>query len=182
VTSHARAQAPDWSALAGEDVIEVLTHDADGELRETKVWLAVVDGHGYVRTGDTRWRANLDREPDTVIRIAGREYPLRAEHVTDAELIKRINETFRAKYGFSDRFLGWFSNEARTSWIWWRGRWHLSGRRLAARARTLPVLARADVLVGGGGRRGRGDRSPRGGARVVSRRPRARSAGSRPTV
>jgi len=112
VAAQARAQAvPDWTAHAAEDVVQVLTHDADGELRDTTVWLAVVDGQGYLRTGDTRWRANLERDPDTVLRVAGKEYPLRAQHVTDAELIARINAEFRAKYRFQDRFVGWFSDE-----------------------------------------------------------------------
>jgi len=110
--AQARAQAiPDWTAHAAEEEVQVVTHDSDGELRDTTVWLAVVDGQGYVRTGDTRWRANLERDPNTSFRIAGKEYPLRAQHVTDAELIARINAEFRAKYGFSDRFVGWFSDE-----------------------------------------------------------------------
>jgi len=111
VAIDARAQAtPDWTALAAEEEVQVATHDADGELRNTTIWLAVVDGQGYLRTGDTRWRANLEREPDTVFRSAGQEYAMRAQHVTDPELIARINAVFREKYGFSDRFIGWFSN------------------------------------------------------------------------
>jgi len=106
-----RADAPDWSALADESVIEVLTHDADGDLRETKVWVGVVDGVGYVRTSDTRWRANIERDADVVVRIAEQEYPLRAELVSDTALRARVNEVFRAKYGLTDRILGWFGNE-----------------------------------------------------------------------
>ena len=106
-----RADAPDWNALADESVIEVLTHDADGDLRETKVWVGVVDGVGYVRTSDTRWRENITRDADVVVRIEEREYPLRAELVTDAALRARVNEVFRAKYGLTDRMLGWFGNE-----------------------------------------------------------------------
>jgi hypothetical protein len=108
----ASAGAPDWTALAAEEEVQVVTHDAGGELRDTTIWLAVVDGQGYLRTGETRWRANLERDPDTVFRIAGREYPMRAQHVTDPELIARINAVFREKYGFSDRFIGWFSDPA----------------------------------------------------------------------
>ena len=122
VSARASAQAtpqatPDWTALAAEDVVQVVTHDAEGELRDTTVWLAVVDGQGYVRTGATRWRANLDREPDCVFRIAGKEYALRAQHVTDADLIARVNAVFRDKYGFSDRMLGWFGDPANAYFI-----------------------------------------------------------------
>ena len=83
-----RADAPDWNALADESVIEVLTHDADGDLRETKVWVGVVDGVGFVRTSDTRWRENIARDADVVVRIAEQEYPLRAELVTDDALAR----------------------------------------------------------------------------------------------
>jgi hypothetical protein len=106
-----RAQSPDWNAVAGEDVIEVLTHDEDGELRETKVWMGALEGVGYVRTSDTRWHANIARDANVGVRVAGQEYPLRAELVTDDELHARVNAVFRAKYGFTDRMLGWFGNE-----------------------------------------------------------------------
>jgi hypothetical protein len=109
--AHARAQAPNWRAFADEDVIEILTHDPDGELRETKVWVGVVDGVGYVRTSDTRWHGNIAADPNVVVRVAGEEYPLRAELVKDASLRARVNEVFRAKYGFTDRLLGWFGND-----------------------------------------------------------------------
>ena len=105
------ADAPDWNALADESVIEVLTHDADGDLRETTVWVGVVDGVGFVRTSDTRWRENIARDADVVVRIAEQEYPLRAELVTDDALRARVNQAFRAKYGLTDRILGWFGNE-----------------------------------------------------------------------
>jgi len=106
-----RAEAPDWNAVAAEDVIEVLTHDADGELRETKVWMGVVDGTGFIRTSDTRWHANIEREANVGVRVGDQEYALRAVLVTDAELRARVNEVFRAKYGFTDRVLGWFGND-----------------------------------------------------------------------
>lgn len=107
----ASAGTPDWRALAAEEEVSLVTHDADGAVRDTTVWLAVVDGQGYLRTGDTRWRANLERDPDTAFRIAGVEYSLRAQHVTDPDLIDRINAVFREKYGSSDRFIGWFTSE-----------------------------------------------------------------------
>lgn len=107
----ARAQAPDWNAVAAEDTIEIVTHDADGALRETTVWLGVVDATGYVRTSDSRWRENIERDPDVIVRVAGSEYPLRAESITDTSVRARVNEVFRAKYGFMDRMLSWFGND-----------------------------------------------------------------------
>ncbi len=94
---------PDWSALAGEDTIEVVTRDADGDIRETTIWLVVVDGVGTIRTGNTHWYENLLRDPALKVRMRGAEYPMRVEKVTDEDARKRINEAFRAKYGVQDR-------------------------------------------------------------------------------
>ena len=49
----AAAADPDWAVLAGHDTVIVETVDADGQARDTTVWLAVVDGVGYVRTSNT---------------------------------------------------------------------------------------------------------------------------------
>ncbi len=93
-----------WASVADEEVPEIVTRDADGDVRETKLWLVVVDGAGFVRTSGTRWLANLERDPNAVLRIGGAAHALRAEPVTDPALAARIEAAFRAKYGFSDRF------------------------------------------------------------------------------
>jgi len=98
----AAAEAPDWSALADVRVVNVVTQDEDGDVRDTKVWLAVVDGQGYIRTGGTTWGDHVERDPQLVLRIEGREYPLRAEFVEDDALRERIVATFREKYGWTD--------------------------------------------------------------------------------
>jgi hypothetical protein len=100
----------DWAAAADERVPQIVTVDPDGDTRVTKLWLVVVDGSGYIRTSGTRWFANLERDPDVVLRVRGTEYPLRTKLVLDADLRERINEAFRSKYGFEDRFIGWFSS------------------------------------------------------------------------
>ena len=104
----ARAAAPDWNAVADVGTIEILSTNEDGSKRETTIWLIVVEGQGYVRTGSTRWGANVERDPEVVVRIEGAEYPLRAERVTDSALVERLNQAFRAKYGFSDAITGLF--------------------------------------------------------------------------
>ncbi|MEM7409773.1 MAG: DUF2255 family protein [Myxococcota bacterium] len=98
----AAAPPPDWADVAAVEEIEVLTHDEDGALRETTIWLAVVDGEGFVRTGGSSWGQNLERDPTLVLRIEGEEFPLRAEFIEDESLRERVTETFREKYGFSD--------------------------------------------------------------------------------
>jgi hypothetical protein len=104
----ARASAPDWNAAAGVQTVEIVTTNDDGTPRDTTIWLAVVDGQGYIRTGHTHWEGNIERNPEVVLRIDRAEYPLRAEFVEDAALRARIEQVFREKYGFSDAFIGMF--------------------------------------------------------------------------
>lgn len=102
------AAAPDWNAVKDVGTVYIVTTNEDGSARDTKIWLVVVDGQGYVRTGSTRWKANVDRNPDVTLRIEEAEYPLRVEFVTDPELCTRVEQAFRDKYGFSDSFIGIF--------------------------------------------------------------------------
>jgi hypothetical protein len=101
----ALAEVPDWDAVAEVQEVQVLTHDEDGEERDTTVWLSVVDGQGYIRTGGTRWGDNVVRDPEIVLEIEGREYPLRVEFVEDDALRERIGAAFREKYGWFDGFM-----------------------------------------------------------------------------
>jgi hypothetical protein len=100
----------DWEAVADVGVPRIVTTDPDGEPRVTKLWLVVVDGRGYIRTGETRWFANLQRDPAAALRVGGAAYPLRATLEVDADRRERVNAAFRAKYGFWDRFIGWFAS------------------------------------------------------------------------
>ena len=87
----------------------MLTTNQDGTPRETTIWLAVVDGQGYIRTsGWTKWGDNVERNPDIALRIGDTEHPLRASFVEDEALRERIVATFREKYGRFDGFLGVF--------------------------------------------------------------------------
>lgn len=104
----ATAGAPDWNAVAAVDTVEIVTADEDGTPRETTIWLAVVDGQGYIRTSNTRWAENIARNPDVVLRIEGTEYPLRVEYIEDEALRARVHQTFRDKHGFSDAFISVF--------------------------------------------------------------------------
>jgi len=104
----AAAAAPDWNALKDVETIEIVTTDEDGSSRDTTIWLAVVDGQGYIRTGNSTWKGNIERNPDVTLRVEDTEYPVRAEFVSDAALKERVEQTLRDKYGFSDSFIGIF--------------------------------------------------------------------------
>jgi hypothetical protein len=102
----ARAAEPDWEKLADVGSIEVITHDEDGDARETTIWFAVVDGQGFIRTGNSTWGANIRRNPsDVVLRIEEKEYPLSAEFIENDALRERVIAAFRAKYGWFDGFI-----------------------------------------------------------------------------
>ncbi len=106
--SVARAGVPDWASVADVGAVQVVTRDEDGDLRETTVWLIVLDGRGYIRTGGTRWGANLVRDPEAVLRIDETEYPMRVEFVEDDGTREQVVAAFREKYGFSDAFISVF--------------------------------------------------------------------------
>ncbi|TFG94764.1 MAG: DUF2255 family protein [Myxococcales bacterium] len=101
----ARAAEIDWTPLAEEDVVEILTVDPDGGPRETKVWVVVVGDAAYVRTNDSRWLANIRRDPLFRMRVRAREFALRAEETTERETIERVEAGFKAKYGFMQRVM-----------------------------------------------------------------------------
>jgi hypothetical protein len=93
----------DWAAHTAEQTVAVISQDADGAARETTIWLLVLDGQPYIRTGSTTtWGENVLRDPNISLRVGSETLALRAERVADAALLARITEAFRAKYGFSD--------------------------------------------------------------------------------
>lgn len=98
--------AQDWGTLADADVIRIVTVNEDGSERTTKIWVVVVDSAPYVRTGATRWFANLERDPQVVITEGESRYLARALRVTAAERISQVQAAFREKYGFMDRLTG----------------------------------------------------------------------------
>jgi len=97
--------AVQWDRYAEEGTVEVITTDEDGSSRVTKVWLAVVDGQGYIRTGKTRWGGNLERSPELTLRVGETELPLRVEFVTDPTERDAVKAALRTKHGFSDWIL-----------------------------------------------------------------------------
>ena len=109
VATPASAAPPvDWNAVADIEAIEIVTLDADGNPRETSVPMAVWKGHGYVRTGRSGWLADVERDPDVRVRIAGAEHLLRAVRVRDSETYEGVTQAFREQEGLWDAFLGLF--------------------------------------------------------------------------
>ena len=104
----ARAAALDWKRFQDTDVIQIVTHDEDGAPRETKVWIVAFDDHGYVRTNDSTWLANIRRGSGVALRLGGQEFAVSAREPNDTALAARVEEHFKEKYGFMQRVMSWF--------------------------------------------------------------------------
>ena len=86
-------------------IIEIITVDPDGDLRDTKVWFVTIDDTAYLRTNGSRWLANIKRDPEVVIRIEGREFPQLAHVVPGEEIIERVDAASREKYGWQEALI-----------------------------------------------------------------------------
>ena len=97
---------PDWSKWADLQTVEVISTDEGGRARTTTVWIVVVDGQAYLRTGRTIWGGNVEREGKLKLKGEPGEYQFRAEKITDPSLQEKVMAAFRAKYGTSDLVSG----------------------------------------------------------------------------
>jgi hypothetical protein len=101
----AGAASADWAPFAETKTIEIHTQDEDGKARETKVWIVVVDGTGYVRTNDSRWLANIRRGSTVEIRAGETTLAVGAGEVEDEAIRDKVEEAFKAKYGAMQKFM-----------------------------------------------------------------------------
>ena len=108
LASTAQAAALDWQRFQETDTIQIVTHDEDGELRETSVWIVAFDDHGYVRTNESRWLANIRRGSGVALRLGEQEFAVSAREPNDPALTARVEEHFKEKYGFMQRVMSTF--------------------------------------------------------------------------
>ena len=106
--SAAAARPFDWTPASSESVVEVLTSDADGDLRETPIWIVVIGDAGYVRTNDSKWLANIRRGSAVRLRVRDVESAVLAREVADAALKASVETAFKAKYGWMQRLMSVF--------------------------------------------------------------------------
>jgi len=95
----ANAASAAWSDYKDEQEIFAVVHDAEGKPREVKIWIVVLEENAFIRTRNTSWRADLERDPNARLKIGGKEIAVRPIPVKDPETYKRVNEAFTAKYG-----------------------------------------------------------------------------------
>jgi hypothetical protein len=100
----------DWAEADDHWSIHIVTADPNGDERVTRIWLAVEGDEGVLRTGDSRWWANLERTSECALRMGGLDYPMRSQPVELAAERERIDRTFVEKYGWIERLM--FPQEA----------------------------------------------------------------------
>jgi len=106
VGSSSESATPDWSKWADLQTVQVISTDEGGRARTTTVWIVVVDGQAYLRTGRTIWGGNVEREGKLKLKGEPGEYRFQAERITDPSLQEKVMAAFRAKYGFQDVISG----------------------------------------------------------------------------
>lgn len=103
----ATADAPDWGDVRAVETVTALTQDEKGDVRETTIWLVMVDGQAYIRTSNrSGWGKDVARNPAIALRVEGVDYPVTATFVGDPDERERVAARFREKYGFEDAFIG----------------------------------------------------------------------------
>ena len=104
----AHAEYPEWNRFSDVEVIDVLTVDEDGTLRETPVWFVLVNGEAYLRTSSSRWLENLRRDPNFRIEIEGRIYEAQAEEISDQGMVETVDIASQRKYGWQEYLINFF--------------------------------------------------------------------------
>lgn len=95
----------DWAEADERWSIHVVTVDPSGNDRVTRIWMAVEGGDGVLRTNDTRWWANLQREPSIRVRHGGADHVFAVKLVTEQSEKIRIDEVFLEKFGGWERMM-----------------------------------------------------------------------------
>jgi hypothetical protein len=95
----------DWSALDDAWSIQLVTRDEEGGARVTRAWVAVMDGTAVMRTGDTRWLHDIQRDSAVCLLVDGKSHPMRAEVVADETESGEMEAVMVEKYGWEDRWL-----------------------------------------------------------------------------
>jgi hypothetical protein len=89
------ASAEGVSIYADAATIEVVTKDEDGQVRETTIWVVVVDDGAYITTSGTTWGKNVARTPRLTVRLAGSSRAFAIRIVDDDSSRQKIHHAFR---------------------------------------------------------------------------------------
>jgi hypothetical protein len=88
----------------GREVVVLHTQDADGELRETRLWVVDEDGAAWLHgSADSAWMRNLARAPAVEVERDGRRG--RYQAILSRGSHEEIDAALRKKYGVADRWV-----------------------------------------------------------------------------
>jgi len=104
----ASAQVFDPAVTENVQVVELITSDDDGDLRETKLWIVVIDGEAFLRTNKSNWLANLRRDPAAKLRVGDAVYPVRGEVLGDPAWVAKVDAATAEKYGWQEKTIHLF--------------------------------------------------------------------------
>lgn len=87
------------------EVVTLQTQDADGEQRETRLWIVDDGGRQWLRAGgpDAKWLLDIRRNPAVQVEREGRS--ARYTAVPDTASRERLNPLFAEKYGWADAYI-----------------------------------------------------------------------------
>ena len=71
----------DWATVADRQMILVSTTGPDGEPRMTRLWIVVVGKSGYLRSADTQWVQDVERNPNFLLIAGDASYSVSATRV-----------------------------------------------------------------------------------------------------
>ena len=94
----------DWATVADRQMILVSTTDPDGETRTTRLWIVVIGESGYLRSADTQWAQDVERNPNFLLIAGDVSYPVSATRVpfgTDEH--STVMDAYSEKYGLLGR-------------------------------------------------------------------------------
>jgi hypothetical protein len=100
-------------ALEGRDVVVLETVDSMGRRRETRTWIASEGGYEWVEaaTAERPFLHDVAGRASVRIRSGGRVRNCQAAIVPNPDGHERIRRLLPAKYGWSDRWIGWLTAE-----------------------------------------------------------------------
>jgi hypothetical protein len=92
---------------AGEEIVVLLTREADGSTVETRLWVVEDGGHTWLRSGQpgSGWLQRIEADPRVEVTRDGATAHYTAVPVRDPEARDRIHALIRERYGWADGFV-----------------------------------------------------------------------------
>ena len=105
-----------WYALEGREVVVLRTMDANGSVRETRVWVAEADGALWIEaaTPERPFYRDLTERRTVELLRGGHRLVLDATPVPGPDGHARIRTLLHRRYGWADDWIGWLQDTSRS--------------------------------------------------------------------